>query len=235
MKKYILPLLTLMMSCLSYSADYKIIGTKGEVYARHGMNEGWTAIVTGDLLRADDSIELNDESSATILYDGSAKITLPENTIIDLSDLRVLSQGDLLMKLAMENVRAIPDRDVIRELNIQKVTSVHGEKKGEPARAFRPDSASGEKRLNGCRVLYRNGYYATCALRAKQVFRLHPHLAEDIDARIMVASSFEKMKLDKEAVEEYGAALQRSRAEEQKSALTKKIESINKKFERSEQ
>src|SRR5258707_11009916 len=61
----------------------------------------------------------------------------------------------------------------------------------------------GRLQLNGTRLLYHNGYYATCALKTKDLFRLFPDLAAEMDARIMIADALEKMQLKGEAQGEY--------------------------------
>ncbi|MBA4313433.1 MAG: hypothetical protein C0417_12490 [Chlorobiaceae bacterium] len=213
----------IFLSVFASAADFKVIGLKGAATVRHGVNERWISVSVGDVLSSDDSIELDKQSSATLLT-GTAKITLPEMVIVDLSDLRLLSQEDLLMKLAMENIKSIPPRDDIRELNIPRVTTVHGEKREQSTTKAQSDIQNGVKQLNGCKVLYRSGYYATCALKVKQVFRLYPILTEDLDIRMLIASSFEKMNLNKEALEEYHALLEKSLPEEKRLKLNKKIE-----------
>lgn len=214
----------MLLSVYTTAADFKVLATQGGVTVRHGVNESWNSVAVGDILNSDDSIELDKQSSATLIFNGTAKITLPEMVIIDLSDLRMLSQEDLLMKLAMENIRSIPPRDDIKELNIPRVTIVHGEKKNPSPKKVQPDIQNGVKQLNGCKVLHRSGYYATCALKVKQVLRLYPTLKEDIDTRILVASSFEKMNLNREALEEYYVILEKPLPKERQSMINKKIE-----------
>lgn len=214
----------MLSSVYTSAADFKVLATQGGVTVRHGVNENWNPVAVGDILNSDDSIELDKQSSATLLSNGTAKITLPEMVIIDLSDLRMLSQEDLLLKLAMENIRSIPPRDDIKELNIPRVTIVHGEKKDQSPKINQQDIQNGVKQLNGCKVLHRGGYYATCALKVKQVLRLYPALKEDIDTRMLVASSFEKMNLNQEALEEYYAILEKPLSKEQQTMLNKKIE-----------
>lgn len=57
--------------------------------------------------------------------------------------------------------------------------------------------------LHGARVLFDNSYFATSILKSKETLRTHPELKTNYDARLTVASAFERMKLTKEAVSEY--------------------------------
>jgi hypothetical protein len=66
-----------------------------------------------------------------------------------------------------------------------------------------PEGKVGEMELKGARVLYDNSYFATAVLKSKETLRTHPDLRSNLDARLMIASAFEKMKLTKEAITEY--------------------------------
>jgi hypothetical protein len=140
-------------------------------------------------------------STATIEAD-KRRLTIPEMTILDISDVRQLSQEDFLLKLAMENILAVPPRQQ-EDLSIPSATVLHGANKGKTDELVLTDTKVGEMELHGARVLFDNTYYATSVLKSKETFRTHPELKSDLDARLMVAFAFEKMKLTKEAVTEY--------------------------------
>jgi hypothetical protein len=212
------------------AADFKVLGIRGDVSIRHGINEKWNTVCAGDTLKPDDTIESGKQSSATLLIDGSTQIIVPEMVIVDLSDFRSMSKEDLLMKLAMDNIRAIPTRDDNRELNIPRVTTVHGENREQKQNKIQLSIQTGVKQLNGSNVLFKNGFYATCALKTKQLFRSYPSLSEDLEARMLIAESFEKMNLNKEAVEEYTTVVDKSLQPELRLSLKKKIEFLNQKL-----
>ncbi len=203
MKKIIYYLLIFTLTSLSYGADIKIVAVKGTVLARPNIQEEWKTVSVGDVLKPEDSIELKRKSSVTILLGGIKKITIPEFVIIDLSDLRMLTQEELLLKLAMEKVRSVPIRDDDGKLLIPTTTTVHGTNKENTLTPRSIVSDNGLKQLNGAKVLYENRFYATCVLKVKEVFRLNPELAVNVETRLMVANALEKMNLKTEALSEY--------------------------------
>jgi hypothetical protein len=204
MKKIFLITVILMIAAgLAAAGDVKVISLKGTASARHGVDEKWNPVSTGDILKPEDTIELGKQSSAVLIVDGSKKLTIPENVMIEIADLRMLSQEEVLLKLAMETVRSVPKRDNINQTDIPRMTTVHGSNKENIPSGMSLSRETGMMQLNGTKVLYENGYLGTCILRTKGVTRLFPSLPTAIDARLRAASALEKMNLRLEALEEY--------------------------------
>jgi hypothetical protein len=183
------------------AADFTVRAVKGTVEVRRGVMEEWRKVKVGDLLKPEDSMRTGPGASATIEMD-RRKLVVPELTILDISDVRQLSQEDFLLKLAMENILAVPPREK-DELSIPSATVLHGENKSKADLSVSTDGKVGEMQLHGARVLYDNTYYATSILKSKETLRTHPEVRLNYDARFTVAMAFEKMKLTKEAITEY--------------------------------
>jgi hypothetical protein len=183
------------------AADFVVKAVRGTVEVRRGVMEEWKKVKVGDLLKPEDSMRTGTGSSAVIEAD-KKKLTVPEMTILDISDVRQLSQEDFLLKLAMENILAVPPREK-DELAIPSATVMHGTDMSKTDQPAISDMKVGEMELKGARVLYDNAYYATAVLKSKETLRMHPELKSNIDARLTIATAFEKMKLTKEAITEY--------------------------------
>jgi hypothetical protein len=197
-------LLIVMLSLLVLpvlAADFSVKAVKGTVEVRRGVTEEWHKVKVGDLLKPEDSMRTGPGASATIELE-KRKLVVPELTILDISDVRQLTQEDFLMKLAMENILAVPPREK-DELAIPSATVLHGENKAKTDLAVMSDGKVGEMQLHGARVLYDNSYYATSILKSKETLRTHPEVRSNYDARLTVAMAFEKMRLTKEAITEY--------------------------------
>lgn len=218
----------ILISAFSVFANVKIISIKGNVTIRHGVQQDWVSVAVGDVLRPDDSIKLEKISSAVLLIDEKTKVTLPEATIIDISDLRTLTQEELLLLLAMEHVRSIPPSHNNNDLELPRTTSVHGAKIGEKETISQNKPNDCLLRLNGTKVLYDNGFYATSVLKTKKVFRLCPELNKMINFRLLVANALEKMNLKGEAISEYLNLLNEELTEKQQLSIKRKIEELRK-------
>ena len=226
--KFSLVLLVIVSNCVF--AQMKLTGMKGDVAIRHGVSEQWVPLAPGDVLKPDDSIRLGKRASATIHTDGSRKLQIPEMTVLDLSDLRMLTQEELLLKLTMERVREIPDKGRENDFTIPRTTTIHGENKDVVKTKVVPANASaGMMQLNGVKVLYSNGFYATSVLKAKEIFRLIPETAKMIDVRLTVASALEKMNVNGEALSEYTSLEKEHLSAPQRSLIETKIAQLKKK------
>lgn len=200
--------------CVSVMAgDIVVQKVRGEVTVRQGVNEVWNHVATGDVLKPDDTMKTGKKGSAVILVTDASgigmekRITLPSQVIMDMSDVRQLSQEELMLKLAMEKVRSSPYEWKTDELNIPNASVVHGADKGVSHTLVGNDIQIGIMQMNGTRVLFENGFYPTCVLKAMEVFRLYPPLGEQFENRLMVAEALERAELKGEALGEYGGIL----------------------------
>ncbi len=184
---------------------------QGDVSVRHGVTEIWTHVAVGDVLRPDDTMKTGKKSSAMLVTrDGQTdngagkKIALPAEVVVDISDMRDLSQEELMLKLTMEKVRSSSYQWKNEEMHIPNATVVHGGDRKPSAPLSENELRFGIFQWNGTRVLFDNGFYSTCALRAMEVFRLYPTLGQNFDNRLLVADALEKANLRGEARSEYG-------------------------------
>ena len=152
-------------------------------------------------------------SSATIIVGGHEKdgatkrITLPPEVIVDMSDVRELTPEELMLKLAMERIRSAPYEWKSNDLNIPHASVVHGTDKEADTAPVENSLVTGVLQINGTQVLFENGFYSTCALKAMEIFRLYPPLGDRFENRLMVAEALERAQLKGEALNEYGVAL----------------------------
>ncbi len=210
-------------------AGIRIGSMQGDVTVRHGAAEEWVAVAVGDVLRPEDSVRMGEGSSATITIDDGAgerrKVGLPPNVIVDIADLREMTRSDLLMKLAMEDVRSAPKKPSGGGGEMQKTTTTRaGDRDAGPAKQASAGSLN-ELRLNGARVLHDNGFYGPCVLRSREILRIEPGLNGRVDSRLLMADALEKMDLGTEAYGVYRSlAAEKLSADEQKLVEGKLLE-----------
>jgi hypothetical protein len=212
MKRMLLAVI-LFASTQARSGDVVIRKVQGEVAVRHGVTETWTTVASGDVLRPDDTMRTGKKGGAVIVLSTSAarggaqkSISVPAEVIVDISDIRDLTQEELMLKLTMEKVRSSSYEWKNEELRIPNSAAVHGANRSGDSLAL-PDPSVGVFQLNGARLLYNNGFYATCALKGMEVLRQFPTLGSVFDNRLLVAQALEKANLRGEALGEYGALL----------------------------
>jgi hypothetical protein len=202
----------LFLAARTTAGEIVVQKMQGAVSVRHGVTETWTKVAPGDVLRPDDTMKTGKKGSAVIVVSSSTggagagrTVVLPGEVIVDMSDIRDLTQEELMLKLTMEKVRASSYQWKSDDLRIPSAAVVHGADKSSNLNLSESDPATGVLELNGAHVLFENGFFATCALKGMEVFRLYPPLGKEFRDRMMVAEALEKANLRGEAVNEYGA------------------------------
>ncbi len=211
MKKLAVMLMLAALGAASAGAGEIVVRkVNGDVRVRHGVAEEWNTIAAGDVLRPNDTMRTGTTSSATLVVrwpDATATpktISLPPLVIVDVSDIRDLTQDELMLKLTMEKVRSSSYQWKSDDLRIPNAGVVHGTDASTSAPLSDNDKQTGKFLLNGTRVLYDNGYYATAVLKTMEVFRRYPALGASYDNRLLLAEALEKANLRGEAATEYG-------------------------------
>ena len=221
----------LMFSMLTGFAEVKVTMVKGDVQVRRGVSEEWVPVSVGDALKPEDSMRSGKRSSAKMTIDGGKVLEIPESAIIDVSDLRNLTQEELLLMLAMERVRSVPQRERNNDFDFLMTTTMHGANKSSATISQPINLETGMMQLNGTAMLFKNGFYATCVLKTKEVFRLVPELSKRNDIRFMVADALERMKLPSEALSEYVSIPQEQLSPVQRLEIERKISQLKKQQE----
>lgn len=209
MRLSMIGILTAMAVLRAVAGDVVLQKVQGDVRARHGVAEVWNAVSVGDVLRPNDTMKTGKRSNAVLLARVEGKpdkrITLPADVIVDISDIRDLTQEELMLKLTMEKVRSSSYEWKTNELQMPNATVVHGQDRGGDEPLSENSAAIGLLQWNGTRVLMDNGFYSTGVLRAMEVFRLYPAIASVAGNRLQFADALEKAQLRGEAVAEYVA------------------------------
>jgi hypothetical protein len=223
----------LLITATAVAGDIQVMKLSGEVNVRQGVTEVWNRVAVGDVLRPDDSMKTGPKGSVTLsvrMAAGSVKrITLPPEVIVDLSDIRELTQEELMLKLTMEKVRASSYEWKEEKGAVPNTSVIHGANRGITA-AGENDPAVGNMQLRGTRVLFENGFYSTCALRAMEIFRFYPALGQDFSNRLLVAEALEKASLRGESLNEYGAMLElKDLSPEQEALVRARMSALKKK------
>lgn len=223
-------LLTMLCASIVWGGEQITLQkAQGEVLIRPGVAETWVKARAGEPLNPDATIKIGKQSTAVIVLPTlNKKIFLPSEVIVDISDIRQLTPEELMLKLTMERVRASSYEWKKKELDIPGTTAFRGEDRERSAAAGDGDLEVGRFQLNGTRVLYNNGFYSTSALRAMDVLRRYPPLAQ-FENRLLIAEALEKAHLKGEALNEYISLSQRpDLTAEQRELVAAKIAQLKK-------
>jgi hypothetical protein len=205
MRTFIAIALMVLFASMAFGSEHILLQkAQGTVEVRAGVTETWTKAFAGDSLRPDATLKTGKQSSALIvLASTNRKISLPPEVMVDISDIRELTQEELLLKLTMEKVRSSSYEWKSKDMNLPNITPVHGDPKDKKASILDINPIDGEQQMKGTVVLYENGFYSTSALRAMDVLRRYPVLRKKFENCLLVPQALEKSNLKNEALNEY--------------------------------
>ncbi len=204
----LLAALILCLASLAQGQSVVLHKAHGYVAVRHGVAESWNIAAPGDVLKPDDSMRTGKNASAVLIVNPTKRLVIPADVIVDISDIRDLSQEELMLKLTMEKVRASSYEWKNSEMNIPNAAIVHGYPPAQNGTLAENPPELGTFEFNGVKVLYDNGYFSTSALKAMDVLRRYPSLGEKFENRLLVAEALEQARLRGEALNEYVALSQ---------------------------
>jgi hypothetical protein len=226
MKRFIGSVLLVCLAVPALANDFTVKSVKGSVEVRRDVLEEWKPVRAGDILRPEDTMRTGKKSSAVLTAE-KGQITIPEMTMVDMADFRQMTQEEFLLKLAMENILAVPPRQN-NGITIPQTTVLHGSNVGKAASESELGVESGIMQLQGAKLLFDNSFYATSILKTKETLRLYPSLQSNIDPRFRVAQAFEKMKLSQEATNEYAALLSEKLTPAQRTSIQSSLDRLRK-------
>lgn len=203
MKRISYVLVSLMIAVPLMANSIVVKAVTGTVEVRKGVSEEWKKVSVGDVLKPEDTMRTGKRSSATVVVD-SKKLIITELAMVDIADFREISLEDFLLRLAMQNILAVPDRGE-DNLVIPATTILHGSSKASRTETQESPPSTGNLQLRGAKILFDYAFFASSILKTKETLRLYPELNSNIEARLTVAAAFEKMNLTNDALSEYSA------------------------------
>lgn len=199
---YFIAILSLLLIILAKnetkSQDFTVSDIKGTVLVQKGISEEFEPVSTGDILHSSDLL-VTDKNSLIQLVNESRRFILKSNSALGLNYIKEISLNDLLLALAMEEVRSIPKGDG----KVSKSTAVYGSKETNSVPESFAASSLGIKRINGARQLAESGYKEASVIAAKETFRKYPSTRQVFKDRIYFADLLRDLGLNREALTEY--------------------------------
>lgn len=217
-------LLLILLSCGLSAQTFTVHKVNGKVMTLKGTSENWIEVKNGDKLNGNDLLVTSHNSYVQLSSEGSAFL-LKNNSALGLNNIKKLSVDELLLALAMEDVKSVPKNKTNQKT---KSTAVYGaENSGKNEKAV-PVNDLGTKKINGAKQLAESGFRESSVLVAKETFRKYPETRKIASDRIFFADILEKLGLYDEAYAEYLKTNSLSMKDSEKAFVKGKIESLSK-------
>ncbi len=221
MKRYII-LIIVILSTIVIGQQFKVDKIKGKVLVQRGTEEEFTQLKSGDVLNGDDLI-ITEKNSFIQLDKVGSKFILDENSALGLNYLKKISINDLLLALAMEDIRNVPKN---KNNGIAKNTAVYGEETAVVNPIAVAPNSLGKRKINGAKQLAQNGYQESAIIVAKETYRKYPSTSRNVDDRIYFANLLSTLDLNNEALEEFSAVSKMNLNDDQREKVDEEIGKI---------
>lgn len=220
MKKLIIFLI--FSAGMIFSQDFTVEKVSGDVQVIKGTSETWMPVKPGDKLNGDDLITTGNKAFIQLSRGGS-KFILGANSAVGINLIKKISINDLLLALAMEEIRNVPK---IEENSNLKNTAVYGKEITAAKSASLPFSDLGIKRLNGAKQLAENGYKESAVIFAKETYRKYPSTKNLVEDRLYFADILIELGLYTEADTELSQIKQLNLTSKESAEVAARIDQI---------
>ncbi len=200
--------------CLTESAPaktvVKIISLTGEVKVRRGVEENWQRAGAGMALEEIDTILTGEAAMVTLETQDGATFRLGSFAILDIADLRKITEREMFLYLMSQKVHQIPERPEKAKLRVGNVSIIHGAQAEAARNKPAPDAAqSWKQETNGAQALYDQGYYPNAVVKLHKVLAKYPDLEDCGEVHFDLGKAFEALNKSGQASDAYKAALDR--------------------------
>ncbi len=224
MKKIFLIIISLTFSM--YAQSFVVEKVNGNVFALIGFSEEWTKVKVGQILKGTDLISTGEKSLVQLNNNGN-RFVLQSNSALSINNIKRISLNELLLALAMEEIRNVPN---FNENNARRNTAVYGEKVSNIFPSKSVVSDLGIKKLNGAKQLAINGYRESAILLAKETYRKYPETKTRIDDRLFFVNLLIELQLFNEAAADLNELEKLKLTNEQREKVEHYLDIINEKI-----
>lgn len=198
----ILTIAFLLLQLTLLNAAVRIAQLNGEVKVRRGLAEDWEPAQAGMLLENIDTILTLEQGEVLLQLDENVTFRLGGNAIIDIGDLRKISEKELFLFLMKSKVEKLPVREQKIPLKIANASVVHGESRAASAEVVTGQS-QWKTELNGVRAMFQQKFYPNSIIKLHKIINKYTILPDCGETRFYLAQSLEQVEKNGQALEVY--------------------------------
>lgn len=183
----------------------RIIQLEGDVKIRRGLEESWSRADLDMLLEDIDTILTGERGEVVLRLGTGKKFRLGSNAIVDIGDLRKISERELFLLLMSEKVGRLTPAAPDGKLRIANVSVVRAENKAHTSKAKVDDLKALHRvqETNGARAMYAQKFYPNAIVKFHRILQKNPGLERCSEIYYYLGKSFEKIGEPGRALDAY--------------------------------
>ncbi|MBN1781802.1 hypothetical protein JW948_11795 [bacterium] len=183
---------------------------KGDVRVRRGMEEVWSPAGAGMELKAMDTVFSGEASEVVLVLDDQTRFVLGSNAVLDISDLRRITERQLFLYLMSQKVGRLPDSDDSQKIHIANVSVVRGSRVGTDSGQEATDrSRDWKQEVNGAKALFQADFHTNAIMKFYRILERYPGIEDRGEIHFYIGRSFERLEETGRAYDAYQDALER--------------------------
>jgi hypothetical protein len=186
----------------------KIQSVTGDVEIRLGMDETWQAAKADITLREIDTILTGKDGRVELKLSTGASFILGARSMLDISDLRNISEQDLFLWMMSSKVKSLDVKTEKQPVRIGNVSVVHGESKapGKPGIVSTPVERI-EYEKNGAMALYNYKLFPNCIIKMHRLLSTNVPPTDCGEIHYVLGKSFAAIQKNGQAMDEFQTAI----------------------------
>lgn len=204
-------------------ADIVIQKMHGDVKVRLGLDETWQTAKNKMVLKNIDTILTGEESEAVLLLPEGMTFTLGSQSILDIGDLREITERELFLFLTSQKIRDIEETPRSK-VHIQNVSVVRAQDKQAPEIQTGDDNLElYQYEINGARAMHHQKFHPNAVVKLMHILKKYTQIEDYGLVDLYLGESFEAMKQSGRALEAYQHALSKAENDALDSTKCQKI------------
>ncbi len=187
----------------------RILSQHGCVLVRPGLSESWQEAKVGMALESFDTILTTEDSEVLIQTQDGGRLRIGANIILDISDIKRLSEREMFLWLVSQKIEQLPKRQDKTPLRFGQITSVHGEEKTAQTALAAERPRRWRAEVNGAATLLENAFNTNTIVKCHKILRHYPEQNDCGEIHFYLGRAFEAIHHTGQALAAYQQALQR--------------------------
>lgn len=185
-----------------------VTGVTGNAEVRKGLEENWTLLRVGMILKEIDTILTGEGAEVTLELEDGRTFRLGENAVLDVGDLRMIMEKELFLFLMSRKIDKLTPVNKKTRLEIGNVSVVHGKKAESDSADQNSDAFTWILREeNGAKALYYNELYPNAIIKMHKMISRYDSIPDCGSLYYYMGKSFDSMNKPGQAIDHYQQAI----------------------------